>query len=189
MMKYFELNDDIAFPNRWWLGKVIQIDGDVFAQPPFIPMNDGRRDQVYEVELKVNGVSTDYTTTTFRSVPLGSFKVIQALSGLDGFTAFPARIVNFAQKTSYHILHFWDVLDCFDEEQSAFEIIPFNDPIRPDLAGNYRSVTKLRIDPHKAVGKHIFRIARLEGRIIVSEDVKKRFEDLGITGAVFDAVV
>lgn len=152
-------------------------------------MNDARRDQVFEVELKINGASTDYTTTSFRSVPLGSFKVLQALSGLDGFTAFPARIVNFGQKTSYHILHFWDVVDFFDEARSAVEIIPFNDPIRPDLAGNYRSVTKLKIDPSKAVGKHTFRIARLEGRVIVSEDVKKRFEDFGITGAVFDSVV
>lgn len=188
-MNYFELNDDIAFPNRWWLGKVMQIDGEVFVKPPFIPVNDERRDQVYEVELKVHGASTDYTTTSFRSVPLGSFRAIQALSGLDGFTAFPARIINFRQQTSYHILHFWDVVDCFDEARSAFEIIPSNDPIRPDLAGNYRSVTKLKIDPSKALGKHIFRIARLEGRVIVSEDVKKRFEDFGITGAVFDSVV
>jgi len=189
MMNYFELNDDISLPNRWWLGKVIQIDGEIFVKPSFIPLNDERRDQVYNVELKVNGVNTDYTTTNFRSVPVGSFRVVKALSGFDGFTAFPARIVNFDQKTSFHILHFWDVLDCFDEARSAFEIIPLNDPIRPDLAGNYRSVTKLKIDPSKAVGKHIFRIARLEGRIIVSEDVKKRFEDFGITGAVFDSVV
>jgi len=38
MINYFELNNDIAFPNRWWLGKVMQIDGEIFVKPPLIPV-------------------------------------------------------------------------------------------------------------------------------------------------------
>ena len=115
---------------------------------------------------------------------------MQAVDGMGGFTAFPVRFSDLGhpQKTSYHLLHFWDVADCFDEEGSSFEVIPKDDPIRPDQAGNYRSVTRLVIDPKRTEGKHIFRIARLGGRVIVSEKVKKRFEAKKVQGAVFECV-
>jgi hypothetical protein len=50
---------------------------------------------MYEVELQVDGKAMNYTTTSHRSVPVVSFKVVQ---GLDGFGAFPARIRGFRQK-------------------------------------------------------------------------------------------
>ena len=187
-MDYFELSDYVNFPHRWHLRGLIGFDGITFVRPPMVPVNDPLRDRGFDVKLQVNGTAMDYTTTSFRSVPITSFEVVRALSGLDGFSAFPASIRGFQQKTSYHILHFWDVVDCFDEAGSSFEVIPKDDPIRPDLAGNYRSVTRLRINPFRAGGKHIFRIARLEGRVIVSEEVKRRFEAAGVSGAVFDYV-
>lgn len=187
-MQYFRLLDDINFPNRWHLGGLIGIDGMEFVRPPRVPLYHPLREQIYGVDLQVKGAPMDYTTTSFRSVPIASYEAVQALLGLKGFTSFPVRIPEFQEKTSYYILHFWDVADCFDEASSDFEVIPMDDPIRPDLAGNYRSVTKLRVDAARADGKDIFRIARLEGHIIVSNEVKQRFEAAGVTGAVFEGV-
>ncbi len=187
-MQYFELSIDLQDHDAWYLGAISEVDNWRLVRPPMIPVDSPLRDtagQPYKTILKHDGKPMDYTVAGYASVPVASFKVIRALSGLGGFTGFPVDIEGFAQKDLYNILHFWDVADCFDEARSSFEIIPENDPIRPDLAGNYRSVTKLVIDPDRAEGKHIFRIARLEGRVIVSEEVKRRFEAAAVTGAVF----
>jgi len=188
-MQFFRLMDDINFPSRWHLGGLIGVDGREFVRPPMIPLNDPLRDQVYNVEVQVAGRAMDYTTTSFRSVPVASFKVVQAISGLDGFTAFPARIVGFPQETSYHILHFWDEVECVDEERSRFEKYEVDDPVRPDLAGHYRGFFKLIIDPQRAANKHIFKLAKSGPQVVVSEEVKRRFEAAGVTGAVFESVV
>ncbi|WP_370452113.1 imm11 family protein [Amylibacter sp. SFDW26] len=44
------------------------------------------------------------------------------------------------------------------------------------------------VDPSKTEGKHIFRLKKHLGSIIVSEEVKRRFEDIGVTGAIFESV-
>lgn len=190
-MRYFELSVDIRDHDAWYLGAISETDNWRFVRPPMISMDSPLRDTAgrpYKTALKHNGRPMDYTLAGYASVPVVSFKALRALSGLDGFTGFPVDIEGFAQQDLYNIVHFWDVADCFDEAQSNFEVIPEGDPIRPDLAGNYRSVTKLVIDPDRTEGKHIFRLTRLEGRVIVSEEVRRRFEDAGVTGTMFERV-
>lgn len=187
-MQYFRLLDELNFPNRWHLRRLVGIDGAEFARPPMVAIGDPVRERAYEVELQVDGTAMDYTTTSFRSVPIASFEVVRALSGLDGFTALPASIRAFSQRTSYHILHFWDEVDCVDEDKSQFEKFQPNDPIRPDLAGHYSSFFKLIIDPNRTAGKDIFRLAKSGSEVIVSEEVKRRFEAADVTGAVFKRV-
>ena len=104
------------------------------------------------------------------------------------FTAMSAKVDGFQQKTPYYILHVWDVVDCVDEELSKFERYQVDDPVRPDLAGNYSAFFKLVVSPSRAQGKHIFRLARSGPEVIVSEEVKRRFEAAGVTGAVFESV-
>lgn len=195
-MQYFELSINLLDQKAWHLGDISREDlaaGENwrFVQPPMVPMDSPLRTNgqgPFKTVLKNNGKPKDYSIAGYASVPIVKFKVTKCLDGLDGFTVFPVTIEGFAQRDLYHIVHFWDVVDCFDEAQSQFEVIPENDPIRPDLAGNYRSVSRLVIDPKRAEGKHIFRLARLENRIIVSQEVKRRFQEAGVTGAVFDPV-
>ncbi len=187
-MKYFRLLDDVMFQNRWYLSAIHDVDNWLLSRPPMLAIDDPLRDRLLRVGLQQSGEALDFSFAGYADVPVVSFKTLQAISGLDGFTAFPAKIDGLQQKTSYHILHFWDEADCVDENKSCFGIIPENDPIRPDLAGNYRAVTKLTIDTGRTLGKHIFRPERLSGRVIISEEVKRRFEAAGVTGAVFESV-
>lgn len=187
-MKYYRLLDDINFLKRWHLRGLIGIDGTVFVRPPMVPMNSPLRDGSYEVDLQVDGRPMDYTTTSFRSVPIVSFNVVKALSGLDGFTVFPVRVRGIKQKNPYFILHVWDEVDCVDEDRSEYEKFEINDPVRPDLAGRYSCFFKLFIDQNRASGKNVFRLARSGVEIIVSEVVKDRFEKNSLTGAVFELV-
>ncbi len=195
-MMYYALSIDLFDQQTWQLGDIARDDlapGENwrFVRSPMVPMDSALRDTErgpFRVKFRSDGRPTDYTIAGYAGVPIGGFKVTRCLQGLDGFTVFPVRIEEFVQRELYHILHFWEVVDCFDEALSRFEVIPANDPMRPDLAGHYRSVTRLAIDAARTQGKHLFRIARLENRLVVSEEVKRRFEDAGVTGAVFESV-
>ncbi|PQZ46470.1 hypothetical protein CQ052_21915 [Ochrobactrum sp. MYb15] len=187
-MNYYRLLDDVSFPRRWHLKGLVGIDGSQFVRPPMVPMNSTLRDQTYEVEVQTEGHMMDYSTTSFRSVPIVSFNVVKALSGLDGITAFPVRIRGAVQKQSYYILHFWDEVECVDESLSMFEKFQPDDPIRPDLAGQYSGFFKLVINPHRALGKDAFRLVGSGAEVIVSEKFKDLFEQHKLTGAIFENV-
>ena len=195
-MMFFALSIDLFDYQAWHLGDIARDDMATgenwrFVRSPMIPMDSALRDTAkgpFAVKRKGDGRPVDYTVAGYAGVPIGTFKVTRCLQGLDGFTTFPVTVEGSAQTDLLHILHVWEVVDCFDEVKSQFQIIPENDRIRPDLAGHYRSVTRLVIDAAKAQGKHLFRIARLENRLIVSEEVKRRFEDVGVSGAVCEPV-
>ena len=89
---------------------------------------------------------------------------------------------------NYYVMIIETQLDCVDEERSDWRKFEVDDPVRPDLAGEYRSFLNLVVDPGKIGDQHIFRIRKHLRSIIVSEEVKRRFEDAGVTGAVFDSV-
>jgi hypothetical protein len=187
-MKFFRLLDDLYFQGRWYLSTVSDADNWRLVCPPVLGVGDPLWGQVLKVELRKSGVPLDYSLAGYAGVPVVSFEALRAISGLEGFTALPAKIVGFQQKTSYHILHFWDEADCVDERSSRFEKYQVDDPVRPDLAGNYSAFFRLVIDPSRVGGKHIFRLARSGNEVIVSEEVKRRFENTGVTGAVFQDV-
>lgn len=187
-MRFFRLLEDVGIANRWHLSTVLNVDNWLLARPPMLGMNDPLRQQVFDIELRQAGFALDYSLAGYAGVPVVSFKALQAVAGLDGFTAIPAKINGFQQTTSYYVLHLWDEEDCVDEEVSSFEKYQVDDPVRPDLAGNYCAFFKLVVDPDRTRGKHMFRLARSGPEVIVSEEVKRRFEDAGVTGAVFESV-
>ncbi len=193
--RFYQLFFELMNQDAWVLGEIrrddIQpADNWLFSRPPMLPMDSALRittGKPFKTRVK-RGQPVDYTQAGFAGVPIGSWKTVQALNGVEGFTAFPVEIEQFAQTEPWYILHFWNEVDCFDETRSQFKVIQPDDPVRPDLAGNYKSVSKARILSELAHGNDIFRIARLTGTIVVSEEVKRRFEDAGVTGAVFQDV-
>lgn len=62
-----------------------------------------------------------------------------------------------------------------------------DDPVRPDLAGEYSGFFKLVIDNAKAnaSGHGIFRLARFNVAIIVSAQIKSTLETAECTGTEF----
>lgn len=187
-MNYYSLDVDIFYDSAWHLGDVLGVDNSRFVSPPMISMDDPlRRERLY-IQLKADGVRTDFTSAGYAGVPVVSFKALKAISGLDGFTALPVLLAEGDQQDTYHLLQIWDVVDCFDEQNPIFETFSVNDPVFSDRAGDYCSVTKLVVDAARTGARHFFRIARLKSRIVVSKEVKDRFEFAGVTGAVFESV-
>lgn len=190
-MKYYRLRDDIHFSSRWHLGNVLHVDNWLYRDPPIDFMEPGKGTlAVYQ-----DGAEMDFTLTERYAVPIVSEHFANALSGLYEvdkpyhYVVFNRiEILDKPVSKSYFTMAIETQLDCVDELKSDFTKFETNDPVRPDRAGEYSAFFDLVIDPSKTDGKHIFRIKKHLGAIIVSEVVKDRLEAAGITGVIFENV-
>lgn len=190
-MKYYRLRDDINFSKRWYLGDIQHVDNWLYRDPSVEFMEPGRgRLEVYQ-----DGDEMDFTLTERYAVPIVSKKFFEALAGLEEIDK-PYHHVIFNQVDiverpsleTYFVMVIETQQDCVDESKSDFKKFEVDDQVRPDLAGQYSAFFNLVIDPSKTDGRHIFRVKKHLGAIIVSEEVKNRLELSGITGAIFENV-
>lgn len=179
-MKYYCLEDDMYFPKRWYLGDVNddQVDNWAFE----INVENVSRDIEYYISPTLDGNEKDYTISTPYCVLIVSDTIKNALEGFDEVEFLPVVIKNKKVKKDYFIFLIKEHIECVDEEKSKFQKYVENDPVRPDRAGEYSAFFKLIIDPKKANGHHIFRVKKHTGAVIISEEVKRRFEEAGVNG-------
>lgn len=190
-MQYYLLRDDIDFPRRWYLGDVPDFDNWRFRDPNVEDMEPC----TYRIEVYQDGKSLDFTLSEAYGVPVLSSRARDSLVGLPEVdepykhvVLEPVLVEGKSVEQEFYIMIIETQLDCVDEEKSEFQKFEADDPVRPDLAGNYRAFFNLVVDPSKIGNHHIFRLKRHLGSIVVSEDVKHRFEEAGVTGAVFESV-
>lgn len=202
-MRYYLLRDDRygllreteQSARRWLFGKFKY--GTVEQNRAFVdPHVSYMEPCTYPIDLYRDGERTDFSfTMDFGCVPILSEKAKDALAGLPEVdepykhvVIEPIRIDNKEVAEQYYVMIIETQLDCVDQERSDFEKFEIDDPVRPDKAGEYGVFLNLVVDPDKIGDQHIFRIRKHLPSIIVSEEVKRRFEDAGVTGAVFDSV-
>ena len=180
-MSYYELSDDINFPNRWYLGDVAFADNWAFAQ---------RIDPEwqYEIELRRDGSEMDYTYTDAYGVSVVSRRFKDSLSGITGVEFAKANIIGKRSDSEFFIMAIPNEVACINEEASEFQKFEVNDPVRPDKAGDYRGFFKMVVDPNKCGGLNIFRIKGFSNTVVVSALVKQRLESAGVMGAEFNPV-
>lgn len=190
-MKYYLLRDDLELPSRWFLGDIRNVDNWGFSDPAPYFMEPA----IYTLDVYRKGTAMDYTATEAFGVPVLSRKAKDALSGLPEIdepyyhtVLEPVNVEGMPVEQDYFVMVIETQIDCVDEVRSDFQKYEVNDPVRPDRAGEYRSFFNLVVDPEKIGDHHIFRLKKHLGSIIVSEEVKRRFEDAGVTGAVFESV-
>jgi hypothetical protein len=183
-VKYYRIIDDINYPQRWHLGDIIEVKDNW----PFIY---GKKIDVEllvkELHVKIykDGNPMDYTTSEAYSIPIVSELLKKQLGGVRDLQFIPVKIWDKSIDLRYFIMVATNKLDCVNEELSVFGKFAENDPIRPDLAGNYSWFTKLIIDEAKAEGKDVFRIAKACHYLIISQRVKDAIEDVNAIGAKF----
>lgn len=183
---YFRLTDDIEFRKRWYLAEVKDVDnwalcaGQISKTVP----------QILEIEVRRAGRSMDFTLTEGYALPVASTKLRVALGNPPGITFLEARLGKDAKGDPHYIMVIEPKVECVDESRSEFDIFTPDDPVRPDLAGEYRGFFKLAIDKAKASasGLSIFRLARFDVAIIVNAQIKSAIETANCTGAKFTEV-
>ncbi len=180
-LSYYELTDDINFPNRWYLGDIAFSDNWELAKHL-----DPKRE--YEIEVYQDGSEMDYTCNEAYGVSVVSKKFKDALVGVAGITFAKANIIGKSSDSEFYIMAVPKELECINEEESEFQKFEVNDPVRPDKAGEYRGFFKMVVNPEKCAGINIFRVKGFSISIIVSAEVKKRLESAGVFGAQFKSV-
>lgn len=181
-MNYYRLTDDVQYAGRWLLGDVLDVDN-------WMLVSQGGIAGPKEIELCHYGVELDFTFSEVYGVPIVSDKVKNILIGLPGLEFISVSIVSPISSKDFYIAVVSKLVDCVDETKSEFRKFEVNDPVRPDKAGQYRGFMRLTLDPSKIAGVDIFRVAKFQVAIVVSETIKKSFESVGVTGLGFEQVV
>lgn len=178
-MKYYRLQDDINYPNRWYLGTIIN-DDDNWKYV----IGDNIDNYSSELEAKVSqdGSEMDYTITNAYSVPIVSERIKNQLYNLSDIQFIPLKIVGRKSDLKYFIMVVANKIDCIDETKSKFNKFEVNDPVRPDLAGHYRGFFRLVLDESRIEGKDVFRINKAENYLIISDRVKEALQNISASG-------
>jgi hypothetical protein len=89
------------------------------------------------------------------------------------------------QPDSYFILNILRVVRCIDD--AACEEVKYWRPEhgQPELVGEYRAISGLRINPSQVEATHLFRPWGWPVALVVSEEVKSALERVGTTGTSF----
>ncbi|MEA9589731.1 DUF1629 domain-containing protein [Xanthomonas sp. WHRI 10064A] len=188
-MRYYLMWQDVSIKSKWILDDIGYVNNWNFIDPPVNFMEPGG----YSSKVRFDGFEVDYSLAGYASVPVLSKKAVDSLMGLPEIDE-PYRNVVFAPveierkilRQNYFAMIIETQIDCVDEVNSEFSVFEKNDPVRPDLAGTYRNFFNLVIDVSKVGEKHIFRLKKYLGAVIVSEEVKRRFEGAEVTGVAFD---
>lgn len=183
-MKYYRLQDDTEYPERWYLGDVKSVDNWLLASEK--PEAGSNR---LDIEVFQPGVSLDFTLSEVYGVPIVSKKIKEALQSIIGVDFQPVSILSDNHNEEYFVMIIREIIDCVDERRSEFQKFELNDPVRPDKAGDYRGFMSLFIKPDLVRGKDIFRIAKFETAIVVSEAVKVRLENIQASGARLNLII
>jgi hypothetical protein len=139
-----------------------------------------------KVDITSSGVRTKLTFADFEVLVIDN-KYVDLFSK-EQVQLFPVEITNDNIENSYSILTIINEVECIDENKSKFDIYDEHDEIRPDLAGNYKTVYTLKINKAKVKGFDILRIKKYDVAIIVSERLKLKLEQNYVTGIKFKEV-
>jgi hypothetical protein len=181
MRRLFQLRDDVTTPGRWNLGEVRTAAGVEPLLDAGTPFSGGTEE--LQAALTKNGRVLDFSLTSF-ATPIASSAIASAVEAIAGpdVQCIPVKV---GGQSGMKALNALRVISCLDESRSEFIKWTMHDH-RADLAGQYRQVTKLFLDP-KAVphDAHFFRIQGWLVALIVSEDMKNAMERVGCLGAKF----
>lgn len=186
-MRYYEIRDDIYYPGRWYLDSIMGIE-DSWQFVYGNKVNASQLPSKISIDIYKEGYTMDYTTNEAFNIPIVSERFRMQLSGVKNLQFIPLSIQNKNVDGQYYIMVVTTKLDCVDEGLSVFGKFLEDDPIRPDLAGDYSWFTKLIIDKAKTNNLDVFRINKAETYLIVSERIKAALDDIDATGIIYSEV-
>lgn len=186
--KYFRLESSLRIRGRWYVKSPVDDKGNDVVPWHLMRGLPVKLNGPWFMALMRKGHELDFALTGLcLAVVSQSFVDVFERLGIQGEVQFiPARVEG--QAKTYFVLNPLHVVDCIDE--SRCEAIEFRepDPNEPELADQYKYVHGLRIDPAAVGNVGIFRPARWQIDIIVSERVKLAIEEEDLVGPVFTEV-
>lgn len=182
-MKYYQLLDDLEIDNRWFIGELENIEWDFWQYVKAKPL-DTIPTKSMPIEMQEKGTPLDFTYSAFE-IPIVNQKIKELFSEKD-VNFYP--VTNKVFKEDYFLMHILNEVECVDEQNSTFDKYEKDDPIRPDKAGQYKTIYKLKIKKDISYKYDIFRVKYFNVDVIVSERIKNQFEELNLIGVKFKEV-
>ena len=182
-MKYYRLLDDLEIKKRWFIGELENIDWDFWQYIRAKPL-DEIPTKPMPIEMQEKGIPLDFTYAAFE-LPIVN-KITKELFSINDVNFY--LVINKLFKEEYYLMHILHQVDCVDEKKSTFDKFEENDPIRPDLAGQYKTIYKLKLKKDIKFNHDIFRVKNYDTAIIISEKIKNKFEELNLIGVEFQEV-
>lgn len=183
MSIYFKIQDDVELPGRWWLGSPHDLHGNEVSPDKFTVARSLDLIPPLIIPLQYEGIPLDFTFGAFE-MPVLNYRTVKLLEEFVAgiIQCFPVSIENHVG--NFSVVNFLEIKKCLDEAQSEF-IKWTKDDHRADKAGQYRQITKLRIDPKLAEDCDVFRLWGWDTTLIVSERIRRAFVDHKINGVRF----
>jgi|SRR5579859_326454 len=180
-MKYYRMCDDLD--DRWAIGHFEFEKGDnvwTFTKAGAKPaLGYSPKAWIREHGRKVNITYGDFEVLIVDDCAKDCFSSEEALF-------FPIEIADMTDKSkNYYIMHILREVECVDLELSKYDLWEVNNPIRPDKAGQFKTIYKLVVDTGRKIEWNIFRIKRYDVAIVVSETLKEKLEKKSISGVKF----
>lgn len=187
--RFFDLSIDVYVPGRWYLAEPKNLAGDEiddiwkFSSGQPVELCDRLRIPIYRL-----GKPLDFTTAGAGRTPILSARaasVFRALALRDA-QLFPVEVEG--ETEPYYLLNVARQIRCIDD--AACEEVQFytSEGVQAHRAGEYRSVSGLRIDTSKVGDARVFRLWGWYPPIIVGGEIKDALERTGIVGGRFDEV-
>lgn len=121
--------------------------------------------------MREKGIPLDFTMADFELLIVN--EKTTALFNTEDVQLFEVKIEKFYSKEKYFLMTTRNENDCVDEEKSIFDTWEINNPIWPDLAGQYKTFYKLAVRKELNTSCEIFRIKKYHSIIIINENLKK----------------
>jgi hypothetical protein len=184
---YRVLPDDAQFPDQWFLDEPLtadyqEIDAREFTKgvsymgprPMIVPVGQPGRELAFAFGAFDMPVASTTVVEVIRHVAAGEIEF------------FPVNIAG--ANADYGVLNAICRAECLDEGRSEFTMWTEEDN-NPQMMGNYKMISTIRIDPARTNGHHIFRIARWPLALLVSDALRRALADVPNIGVVFESVV
>ena len=192
MTRYFEMEQDLHVPGRWYLSDPTDQQGRaldwIFARGQPVQVQG-----LIKVELNPHaekGRPVDYSELALDAVPVVHVRVAAVLSELApaDVQIFPVKIEG--QPDQFCIVNVTRVVKCIDDGKSeyvAYYTEDCDEVFRPKI-GQYRTVLGMKIDPTRVGDAKIFRPWGWRVALIISEEIKGALERIGTEGVRFSEV-
>ncbi len=184
--RYFKLIEDLDIPRRWYLGYPRTASGRQLEPDDFTCTTRVELAEPVEFSVKLAGTALDWSMGAF-DVPVvsNSLRAVLERAASSDLQIIPVIVDD--QEDEYAIVNVLSQLKCLDERESTCIKWRPEDG-RPDRLGQYRQVSRLRINPVLVQDREMFRVWGWSVAIVVGEKLKRLFEDRELTGVRFEPV-
>jgi hypothetical protein len=184
--RYYRVTDDVYFPGRWHLWEPRDGNGAELWGWEFMGAKPVSVRTPITVSVMKPGVALDFTEVL--AIPIVTPKLAGAVADVVGTSCverFEAEVEG--NTARFEVLNVLTALSCADEKRSEI-LYPTASDDRPDMAGQYKMVSRLVLDQTQLGDADLFRLAEYKVMLICSELLKDRLEKGGFKGLRFEEI-